>query len=370
MSDVDWMLDTPLHTPRRRVPNQPDNDAPHPADTAARNGHTQPGNGDGELGWRAQIIDGRTWLTDGPDQPEAIWGDDDTVLWAKGQPLVIAGPQGAGKTVFGQRLALGQLGICDCLLDWPIQPTGGRVLYLAADRPEQARLSMRRMVKHADFDYLADTLRVWRGPPPYDFAKSPSILHEMALAAEATTVVLDSLKDVALKLSDDEVGAAVNRAIQRCVAAGIEIASLHHPRKLGGIDRADKPRSIDDLYGSIWLTSGAGSVIYLSAAEGGSHELAQFKSPIGTEATRRYTHDHATGAVATAEKPDLARIVADAADEGITATWAASCFFRVDEPEEKHTKAIKRKLRLLEEAGVAEALPAKPGSPIRWRTTQ
>jgi hypothetical protein len=74
---------------------------------------------------------------------------------------------------------------------------------------------------------LDDALRIWQGPPPADLARYPVMLGDLAALADADTVVIDSLKDAALKLSDDESGSGWNRARQR----GAELIELHHPRK-------------------------------------------------------------------------------------------------------------------------------------------
>jgi hypothetical protein len=72
-------------------------------------------------------------------------------------------------------------------------------------------------------------------------------------APEARTVAIDSLKDVALDLTKDEVGSRVNAAMQSLVAESIEVAVNHHQRKsqAGG----GKPRNLEDVYGSTWLMS-------------------------------------------------------------------------------------------------------------------
>jgi hypothetical protein len=59
---------------------------------------------------------------------------------------------------------------------------------------------------------------------------------------------MDSLKDAAVKLVDDEVGGNVNRAIQHCNAQGVDVAVLHHQRKG---ERGEKPTTLADVYGSI-----------------------------------------------------------------------------------------------------------------------
>ena len=50
----------------------------------------------------------------------------------------------------------------------------------------------------------------------------------MAEHYDAGTVFVDSLKDAALGLSNDEVGAAWNRARQHLLNAGHQLCELHH----------------------------------------------------------------------------------------------------------------------------------------------
>ena len=55
---------------------------------------------------------------------------------------------------------------------------------------------------------LNDSVRVWQGPPPQDLARLPALLARLCDQAGADTVVVDSLKDAAVGLNDDEVGPA------------------------------------------------------------------------------------------------------------------------------------------------------------------
>lgn len=316
--------------------------------------------------WAALIVDGKSWLTGGPDRPQPLWGVDTAMLAALDQPTTIAGPQGAGKSVFGQRLALGWLGVVDKVLGLPVHAGDGNVLYLASDRPDQARLSMRRMVTDDELDTLEARMRVWKGPPPEDVAKQPLMLLEMAEVADARLLVIDSVKDVALKLSSDEVGAAYNTALQHAVAAGIQIVALHHPRKLGGESRGDVPvRTIDDLYGATWITAGNGSVVYLQPGALDGYTLTQLKSPIGEKTDIDYEHVTETGDLRRATTPTLVTVLEQAGDEGISAVHAACCVYRVDKPEEYQRKKIARALNELVEEGVAEII--KGGRVKRWR---
>ena len=79
-------------------------------------------------------------------------------------------------------------------------------------------------------------------------------------------VIVDSLKDAAVRLSEDAVGAQWNRARQHLLAQGCQVLELHHSTKRGP---AGAPISgVADIYGSTWLTSGCGSIILLTGEPG------------------------------------------------------------------------------------------------------
>ena len=145
----------------------------------------------------------------------------------------------------------------------------------------------------------------------------PGLLLEMAQEADAGFVVVDSLKDMALRLSEDEVGSAINSAHQLLVANGIDVLSLHHPRKPPGRDHADSRPIIDDLYGSAWLAAGAGSVLFL-AKNPTSVEATQVKSPDGIECTFRFRIDTTTGGLASGAEDEVLVAIRDAGPDGIS----------------------------------------------------
>ena len=211
----------------------------------------------------ARILPGGCIL-DVPRTPEPVWGDGDDILWARGQSLIIAGPDGVGKTTLAGNLIRSRLDTGPGkVLGLPVAPGQRNVLVLLMDRPQQAMTALARLFTPADRDLLNTKLRVWRGPPPEDLARNTSMLTHLCALAEADTCIIDSLKDAALKLTDDEAGSGWNRARQTAIEAGTELIELHHPRK--GQDGNRKPSKLDDLYGSRWIPAGAGSVISLWA---------------------------------------------------------------------------------------------------------
>jgi replicative DNA helicase len=320
--------------------------------------------------WAHLIVDGKTWLTSGPDTAQPLWGTSDAVIAALDQPTTIAGPQGAGKSVFGQRLALGWIGVINQILGFPVHHGDGNVLYLASDRPDQARLSMRRMVTDDHLDTLEARMRVWKGPPPEDVAKQPLMLLDMAEASQSRCLIIDSVKDIAIKLSADEIGAAYNSALQHCVASGIQIIALHHPRKLGGDTRGEVPvRTLDDLYGASWITAGNGSVLYLQPGELDGYVLSQLKTPIGHKIEISYEHVIETGDVRQSTAPTLDSILAEAGLEGVSSTHAAKCLYRTADPDGAQRKRVWRALNEMAEEGSAETFTG-PDKRKQWRTTK
>jgi replicative DNA helicase len=252
-----------------------------------------------------RYLDGWSFITQSGAAVEPLWGRDEHVLWAQGESIIIVGGQGAGKSTIAQQLVLHAIGLRDGdLLGLPVAPAQ-RVLYLAMDRPRQIARSFRRMVTADDEATVADRLVVWPGPPPVDLARDTELLTRMAHQADASVLVIDSLKDAAVKLSDDEVGGAVNRAVQRALQAGIEVVVLHHHRKQGN-GMAPGIKTLDDIYGSTWITSGAGSVVGLTGQPGGAYvDLAHIKQPALEVGPLVLYHDHDLGVTTIEEGFDM-----------------------------------------------------------------
>ncbi len=289
-------------------------------------------------------------MLEASDHVPALWGEGDSVLWAQGEPLMIAGPDGIGKTTLGQQLALCRVGVRNRLIGFPVEAADGKVLYIAADRPKQAIRSMRRMVAHEDYELLAQRLVIWRGPLPETLASNPRILVEAAEHYEASDVVIDSLKDVQYDLSKDEVGSRANIAFQELIATERELLTLHHQRKqqAGGAP----PRHLSDVYGSRWLTAGQGSVLMLWGEPGDLVvELRHLKQPVEDVGPLTLIHDHLRGQTTVQDSVDLVALVA-LARNGLTVHDAAVAIFTVSQPTPNQIEKARRRLESLLKAGL------------------
>ncbi len=311
---------------------------------------------------------GGQWVFAAAPGVRPIWGQGEDVLWAMGQPLMVAGNIGAGKTTVAGQLVLGRIGIINEVLGSPITG-GGRVLDIVADRPEQIRQSLRRQVRDEDREELDLALTVVHGPLYDDLARCPELLLVLAEQTDVDTVVLDSLKDVALKLSDDEVGAAVNKSWQLCVANGVEVLVLHHPKKpVSG----QGPPSIDQIYGSTWLTAGCGSVLLLSGAAGDSIvRMHHLKPPASEVGPLDLLHQHDTGhtEVYKPTSVDPMRLVTFCGTKGLLVADLARALFSGDkDPTHNQVEKARRRLeKLYADGKVVRKAEGTEGPNTRWR---
>lgn len=285
-----------------------------------------------------------------PDKPEPVWGSSDTVAWSKGEYLLINGPSGTGKTTLVQQVGLARIGLASSVLGLDVEPDDGKVLYLALDRADQIARSLARMVDPDLHDYLNDRMVMWKRPLPVSILKDREIVGVLAEEVGATTVIVDSLKDLAPKLSDDETGQAVKEALTIPCLDGIQVGGLHHQRKKqqGG----GKPTTLDDVYGSTWITAGAGSVVLVWGEPGDVVvELSHLKPPVAPVGPWTLLHDHDRGTTRVEGAVDLYDVVRTS--NGLTAEGAARALFRKEAPGRNEVEKARRQLDRLVAAGHA-----------------
>ena len=306
-------------------------------------------------GMEGRLFDGISFSEEASQAGPAVWGDGERSLWAPGEPMMIYGPQGAGKSTLAQRLLLARAGVVPTLLGLPVQPTDAPILYVAADRPMQLARSWRRMIAELDAEQrsaVRNLVRFWKGPLGFDIGAEPDRLLRFMVEVGARTFIGDSLKDLAVDLVKDEAGTRVNRAWQLLIAAGIEVVDLHHPRKaIAG--EARKPKSLDDIYGSTWLSAGHGSVVLLWGNPGDPIiELAHLKQPQEEVGPLRVTIDHDLGGVDVFEGGDALAILR-AARTPLAAKDVARVLYSSSKPTDAEVEKARRRVERLVQGGVA-----------------
>lgn len=267
---------------------------------------------------------GRDALDVDGDQLPALWGPAEAPLWARGESLMLVGPPSVGKSTLAQALMLARIGLYGDVLGYGVTDDGGNVLYIAADRPAQIRRGIRRMVA-LDAAELRRFV-MWDGPldHPISVEAHQRWLTDRAHEYEATTIVIDSLKDVLPNLSDEVGAGGYNLARQHALANGIEWIEIHHNRKSNADNRA--PKQLDDVYGSRLLTAGAGSVVSLFGQSGEREVELHHLKPIGDRhPATKLILDGVTGAIDMVEGVDtpLGGALLFAGSDGLTPSEAA-----------------------------------------------
>lgn len=314
------------------------------------------------LAINAMFVDGGTFILDGPQEVPTLWGDGERVVWAEGESFMLVGPPGVGKTTLASQIVLARM-IGGDVMGMPVRQTSSRVLYLAMDRPRQISRAFYRNMCMVEREVLAERLIVWPGPPLKDIARHPSYLLELARAAGADTVVIDSLKDAALGLSEDETGSGYNRARQLCLANGVELLELHHMVKSGA--NGDAPTQLGHVYGSMHITSGAGSVVLLWG-QGGDPivKWTHLKQPAEEVGPFQLEHDHRVGSTSVWEAVDPVDLAAKAGADGLTAPGLAVLMFDRAKPTDSQIMKARRLLDKEVLGGTLYKVEGDPGQKI------
>lgn len=296
--------------------------------------------------------DGWSFVTETGADAEPLWGTREQTVWAPGESLMIVGAPGVGKTTLAHQVIFARLGLHETVLEMPVAPSR-RVLYLAMDRPKQIAKAMARRVFDTDETILRDRLVVWQGPLPATLDKEPDLLADLAAAHQADTIVIDSLKDAVSTMVDDSLAVAFHNARMRALRGGVEILELHHQRKA----TADAPRgqrpALDQVYGSTWLTAGAGSVLFVTGRAGDpAVTLHHLKTPTGEIGPLDVTHDHKRGTTTVDPSRDPAVLLRNAPG-GMTVRELAAILTGGTEPERADVEKARRHLTRLVDTGLA-----------------
>ncbi|MEU9372230.1 DnaB-like helicase N-terminal domain-containing protein [Streptomyces sp. NPDC048255] len=319
-------------------------------------------------------VDGWAFVTETATDSEPVWGQPGKAAWATGESLMLVGPPGVGKSTIAQQVVLARIGLITQVLDMPVQE-GEKVLYIAADRPSQLARAFSRIIRPVDEKILRQRLVFWSGPLPASLIAEPHLLAELAAEHGADTVVIDSLKDVVGKLTDDEAGLAYNNARQQLLRDGVQLMELHHQRKQGqDASRSQRP-VLDQVYGSAWFTAGAGSVLFVAGAAGDPivqvHHLKTINGEIGPLPV---THDHERGTSRVEDHLDPLTLLRRAGTGGLTARQLAEQITGEANPSQADVAKARRRLETLARSGHAAQETgagggAGGGQATRWTAT-
>lgn len=329
-------------------------------------------------GWRGSSGGGRLsrFAVDGWDfvnslgtEVPPVWGTPEQTGWASGESLMVVGPPGVGKSTIAHQLVMARLGFQALVLGMPVTE-GRRVLYLAMDRPPQIARALRRLVRPIDEETLRDRLVVWGGPLPATLDREPNLLAELAAHHDADTVVIDSVKDIVGKLTDDEAVGAYNRARQQLLRSGAELLELHHQRKSTVDAKPGGRPTLDKVYGTTWFTAGAGSVMFLSGGAGDATvKLHHAKTVTGEIGPLTVVHDHRRGTSRVDVPLDPYTLLRDAPG-GLTSRELAALMTGEADPSAKEQERARRTLKALHEVGQATKEQEPGGSrQVRYRVT-
>ncbi|MGN7187255.1 AAA family ATPase [Microbacterium enclense] len=297
---------------------------------------------------RIRVMTGDTFALDIPTEVPTLIGRGDQVLAMQDEATLFVGGDGVGKSSLVQLVVLARIGLRPDFLGYPTVPAEGRVLYLAMDRPGQIRRSFARMVSEADRATLSERLVFWQGPLPIDPLGSPQNLADWIrdeFGGDVSDVVADSYKDLAPGLAEDKPGAQLNLAMQEVLARGMQWFGIHHQRK----PAADRSHdyNLADVYGSRWLTAGAGSVFMVLGEAGDSTvELRHVKQPLSVVGPLLIQHDHQRGSSQRAvERVSVAGALMELQDQRLTVREIAERVYGTY--DERSRKRIERELKRL-----------------------
>lgn len=310
----------------------------------------------------SKIQNGATFILDTDPTIRAIWGNDQQIAWARGEPLIITGPTGVGKTTIAHQLLERRLGTTtDPLFGLDVQPDDRPILYLACDRPTQIRRAFARRFNETHRGRLASRLLVHNGYLPAMVDVAPNLLADLVDHLDVGTLVIDSLKDVATELEKGPNAIAINQALQHVCQAGAQVVILHHQRKSQGDNR--RPKSIDDLYGNTLIPSGAGSVLLVWGKPGDlAVELHHLKQPAEQIGPLQLIHDHEHGTTRldADEQIDLVALARNQTG-GLTAKAAAQQLY--GDQTRTSIERARRELNRLAEKGLVEYRDGVRGGP-------
>lgn len=292
---------------------------------------------------------------------QPLWGDVETPLWQAGESLMLVGPPGVGKSTLAHHLILALLTGGE-VLGHSVAKIDGDILYLAMDRPKQIARAFRRLVNDPEVRRIVHERVIFHaGPMPFSLVKDPTVVARMSHHFGVKAVVIDSIKDIVASPSDELMANSYNSARQKCLAEGIEWIELHHNRKANGDNK--EPRGLDDVFGSRFITAGAGSVMSLWGQSGDTViSLSHIRMPGNGLAPMKLELDKDAGTLTPLDVVTALSLVRRAI--GATAKEAAYAIYG-ENYSDSNVRNIRKKLKQL--VSNQQAVEDTTGPEVRFR---
>ena len=171
-------------------------------------------------------------------------------------------------------------------------------------------------------------------------------------------MIIDGVEDAVTGMSREEPAQLWNNTVQKAAVADVGVIALHHCRKAQVGNK--KPNTIDDVYGSQFLSAGFGSVICLWGEPGDPVlEFGHIKQPANPCGPRRMWVSERGTCVPYLEGDGLAGRIGP---EGIAVEDAARL---MGKSGPAGIEQARRKLRQLTREGVLKEEPGDPRAGAR-----
>lgn len=138
-------------------------------------------------------------------------------------------------------------------------------------------------------------------------------------------------------------------------------------------DNGASPKNLQDMYGSVWIGAGSGSVLLLYGAAGDPIvEMRHLKTPAEEVGPYRIMHDHAAGRSSIWHQSDLVAMARATGSRGLSARQAASSIEEKENPSKAEVEKARRRLDKLADQGLLERIEGTKGGhdggqPAVWR---
>ena len=246
-------------------------------------------------------------------------------------------------------------------------PSADKPWCIAARSSEiRPREAFKRLVNLNDADLLAETPRHWKGAAPVRSREVRSgALADFVESHRAGTLMIDSVKDMTVGLSDDVQRCQFNMAIEEGHRPRHRVLSNHHQRKAQAEKK--RPDTLDDVYGPRGLPQATEACCLLWGKPNDPIvTLHHVKSP-RMRSDRSNSRSTSSKEADSPRRRNRAGTAGCRRHDGLEAADAARQVYETDKPSAARREKIRRQLEELVKGGVATSQKGiKKTDPARY----